>query len=840
VQATHPVVVVVADHPLTRTFLERLLAEDGYRVVVGVNAAEGLAHVERGGVALVLVDLAAAVDDGLELCRRVRARSDDAYLPVVMLAAADDAPQRQAGLDAGADDYVLKPFDGQELRDRVRIWLQAGQNLRSFQERLQRERERRRLDALRARETVERAHALAERQDLHDKLLVATVQARRLAEQQARTHQALHAVATAAAGAAEPDALSKLLAEQACSLLRGEAASVMWWDESSGVLRPHGAAGLWQGDQDFRLRPGQGIAGLAFQRGEAVVVEDYQRWESAVPLSRASGMRAGVAVPLLVGDRPRGVLAVAAYILRRFDIDQVQTLTFLAALVGPALEAARQRAEVERSRRQLETLRGLAAERAAVVEQLPSGVLVLDAAGKVKVANAAARRDGASAGRAFPAPAGANELHDAVTGRRLAPAETPAARALAGQPVYGFVCGWRRPGQPDQRRLRLSAVPLRDRTGQLVGAVLQYDDLVPDANLHRELAAAEARLRGLYQALDCGVIVCNEVGEIVDANESTERILGLSLAEMRGKRAPSLWRSFDEHGVERPSAERATTRALRTRQPIRRVTTGVLLPGGEHRWIYGDAVPMLGPDGTPEGVVTTLLDITARVGRAAASPEEGAPAIERAQADAVRDERNRLARELHDGVVPALYAVALALTSQARTLPSDAVALRATLRRNVDQIDDVIRELRRRVQELHPPAPARAEFWTELEVWAAELRANAGLDVSVELDLSALAAIDGAATDQLRQIAREALANVTRHAGAHSVWVRAGQAQDRLVLTIEDDGAGPEPRAAQPTGGQGLGNMAQRARALGGQLLVQRRAGGGTVVRVEWPAAAER
>ena len=67
------------------------------------------------------------------------------------------------------------------------------------------------------------------------------------------------------------------------------------------------------------------------------------------------------------------------------------------------------------------------------------------------------------------------------------------------------------------------------------------------------------------------------------------------------------------------------------------------------------------------------------------------------------------------------------------------------------------------------------------------------------------------------------------------MWVRAGQAQDHLVLTIEDDGAGLEPRAA-PTAGQGLGNMAQRARALGGQLLVERRAGGGTVVRVEWRA----
>ena len=76
------------------------------------------------------------------------------------------------------------------------------------------------------------------------------------------------------------------------------------------------------------------------------MVEDYQRWEPAVPVSRDSGMRAGVAVPLIVDDRPHGVLAVAAYILRRFDPEQVQALTILGSQIGPALEAARLRTEV--------------------------------------------------------------------------------------------------------------------------------------------------------------------------------------------------------------------------------------------------------------------------------------------------------------------------------------------------------------------------------------------------------------------------------------------------------------------------------------------------------------
>src|SRR5438094_61200 len=113
---TRPRVLVVAEHQLAQRCLRRLLAADGYTIDVAPTSAEAFAHAAAGDVDLILVDLTSAGADGLELCRRLRARADEIYLPVILLAPADDAAQRQAGLAAGADDYVLEPFDGEELR----------------------------------------------------------------------------------------------------------------------------------------------------------------------------------------------------------------------------------------------------------------------------------------------------------------------------------------------------------------------------------------------------------------------------------------------------------------------------------------------------------------------------------------------------------------------------------------------------------------------------------------------------------------------------------------------------------------------------------------------------
>jgi two-component system sensor histidine kinase KdpD len=96
-------------------------------------------------VDLVLLDVMLPDLDGLALCRQVRAREPEIYLPIIMLTALAGEKERQAGFAADADDYVTKPVDFNELRARVAVWLRTRQRLRAAHEQLLREHELRRL-----------------------------------------------------------------------------------------------------------------------------------------------------------------------------------------------------------------------------------------------------------------------------------------------------------------------------------------------------------------------------------------------------------------------------------------------------------------------------------------------------------------------------------------------------------------------------------------------------------------------------------------------------------------------------------------------------------------------
>jgi DNA-binding response OmpR family regulator len=101
--------------------LSRALQREGYVVEVATDGAAALERVRRGHVDLLVLDLGLPGMDGLEVCRRVRL--DDPDLPVLMLTARTDEVDFVVGLDAGADDYVGKPFRLAELLARVRALL---------------------------------------------------------------------------------------------------------------------------------------------------------------------------------------------------------------------------------------------------------------------------------------------------------------------------------------------------------------------------------------------------------------------------------------------------------------------------------------------------------------------------------------------------------------------------------------------------------------------------------------------------------------------------------------------------------------------------------------------
>src|SRR4051794_11356900 len=116
-------VFVVDDDAAVRESLGRALRLEGYEVDLAADGAEALERLESdgAGVDLVVLDVLMPNVDGLEVCRRLR--RGGSRLPVLMLTARDEVADRVAGLDAGADDYVVKPFALEELLARVRALL---------------------------------------------------------------------------------------------------------------------------------------------------------------------------------------------------------------------------------------------------------------------------------------------------------------------------------------------------------------------------------------------------------------------------------------------------------------------------------------------------------------------------------------------------------------------------------------------------------------------------------------------------------------------------------------------------------------------------------------------
>ena len=119
-----PHVLVVDDDPRILSMMRRILEVDGYSVVTAAAGDAALETLRREQVDLVVLDVMMPGADGFEVCRTVRRESP---VPILMLTARDEAVDKVNGPDCGADDYVVKPFDAEELLARVRALLRRVQ-----------------------------------------------------------------------------------------------------------------------------------------------------------------------------------------------------------------------------------------------------------------------------------------------------------------------------------------------------------------------------------------------------------------------------------------------------------------------------------------------------------------------------------------------------------------------------------------------------------------------------------------------------------------------------------------------------------------------------------------
>ena len=193
---------------------------------------------------------------------------------------------------------------------------------------------------------------------------------------------------------------------------------------------------------------------------------------------------------------------------------------------------------------------------------------------------------------------------------------------------------------------------------------------------------------------------------------------------------------------------------------------------------------------------------------------------------AVAEDRERIARELHDGVIQLLFGVGMTL--QAVDLAADQPdVVRAGLATSMNSIDTVIEDVRNYVFQLRPGLLADHQLHAAIDRLARDFQSISQVITVVDADASVAAALAPRAGD-IVQLAREALSNVHRHAHATTCRVSLKRVDDAALLEIDDDGDGFEPTAAVHSG-LGLRNLAERTASLDGRLTINSGATGTTV-----------
>jgi signal transduction histidine kinase len=321
-----------------------------------------------------------------------------------------------------------------------------------------------------------------------------------------------------------------------------------------------------------------------------------------------------------------------------------------------------------------------------------------------------------------------------------------------------------------------------------------------------------------------------------------------------------------------PDAPQGVPNVLRTGEPemMAEIPPGLLEEAAvdeEHREIIGNlglrsymVVPMVARDKTLGAISLVMaesgrtygeadLELAEEVARRAALAVDNARLYEEAQGEieereraeaAMREireaERNRMARELHDGVLQDLTYAAAAI--EVTRVKAEGTGLEGELEQEMGEVRGAVGELREAIYDLraysHQDQSAGELLRSLVEL---NRRRAPGTTIDLSVDEGFFDAVSEAERLELLRVVQEALTNVRRHAGATNVRVSLTKAEDEVSVEISDDGSGFDPETPR---GIGLRSMRERARALGGRLEVESAPGRGTRVLVRISAPSTR
>lgn len=362
--------------------------------------------------------------------------------------------------------------------------------------------------------------------------------------------------------------------------------------------------------------------------------------------------------------------------------------------------------------------------------------------------------------------------------------------------------------------------PAPARTGQ---RTRPNPDLVDD--LVRPLADAGLDDRVIWSVVEAapdGIVMADITGKVLLVNQRTEELFGYDRGELLGKSVDvllpdALQRAHAAHRADYSDAPRT-----------RSMGAGIELLGrrrdGSEFPVEISLSPIFSGGGGGTAVIATVRDISDRL-----EAEEENRRIRHALA--VTEDRERIARDLHDTVVQRLFAAGMNLQGAAARVTD--LEARTRIERAVDELDATIKEIRAAIFALQAPSDGGPGLRGELVRLANELHPALGFSPRLQFD-GAVEGIHPTVAENLEPALREALSNVARHAEASAVRVIV-DAHDEVCLTVIDDGIGISDSVA---GGSGLANLIARAESLGGSCSAHRGEAGGSVL--EWRVPAEQ
>ncbi len=373
--------------------------------------------------------------------------------------------------------------------------------------------------------------------------------------------------------------------------------------------------------------------------------------------------------------------------------------------------------------------------------------------------------------------------------------------------------------ESQQRLHELEALYLADQT--LHGSLRLSDVLQALANVATDVLGADKTSVHVWDADRTALVVAASLGFGAETI-ATPLVPGVDLVVDDGN-DPDLLTVQDTRTDARMST---TLRQIVERERIEAIVAAPITVGGQMFGLFGAAFC------TRHSVTEEERRLVTALAQRAGLAIQNARLFEQAQQVATAEERQRLARELHDAVTQTLFSASLIAEVVPRLWernPSEG-------RRRLEELRRLTRgalaEMRTLLLELRPAALVETPLGHLVRQLgeAATSRANVIVEVDVDGQEWVLPAEVQIA---LYRIAQEALNNVGKHAGASRVQVRLRWSSDSVNLRVQDDGRGFDPKS-MPLGRLGVGIMHERARAIGARLRIDSRPGAGTRVSARW------